>query len=221
MRLEARGAQVLAPRNKSSRLARNARGQGDLLRIALLDAAEALLDEVGVVDGLSLRRVTGRAGVTPNALYLHFSDLDALIVALQTRSFAQLSAVLTTAEGEHDGDPRRQLLAMSEAYCEFARRRPAIYRLLFGTYVGGARIVPREAAERAAADDDVGVGTFNRLVEAVSRCLGTGHDPFAPAVEVWCLLHGYASLQPVMPAFPFPPRERFLGEAIGALLRGA
>jgi AcrR family transcriptional regulator len=197
---------------------RNPRGEGEKLRVALLDAAESLLAEVGDVRGLSLRAVTAGAGVTPNALYLHFEDLGELVLALEERSFQELRAALERAEREHEGDPWAQLLAMGEAYCEFAERRPANYRLLFGTYVAGAKIMPRDPEERLAAAMDSGIDTFNTLARAVARCAPEVGDPFPLAVQVWCALHGYVSLQPVMPSFPFPSRQQFLADSLIALL---
>ncbi|MBX9748821.1 MAG: TetR family transcriptional regulator, partial [Roseococcus sp.] len=56
---------------------------GDL-RAALLDAADALLDEGG--DGaVSLREAARRAGVSPTAAYRHFADKEALLAALALR----------------------------------------------------------------------------------------------------------------------------------------
>jgi AcrR family transcriptional regulator len=200
---------------------RNPRGEGERLRVALLDAAEGLLAELGDIGALSLRGVTARAGVTPNALYLHFADLAQLVLELEVRSFEELRTELERAEREHEGDPWGQLLAMGEAYCEFAERRPATYRLLFGTYVSGAKIMPSDPAEREAGAKDSGIETFNTLARAVARCAPDVEDPFPIAVEVWCSLHGYVSLQPVMPSFPFPSRKDFLTASVKALLRGA
>jgi len=96
--------------------------------------------------------------------------------------------------------------------------RPATYRLLFGTYVSGGKIMPRSSEERAAAKDS-GIDTFNALARAVSRCVPDVGDPFPLAVEVWCALHGYVSLQSVMPSFPFPAPREFMSDVVPALLR--
>ena len=61
---------------------------GDL-RKALLDAASALLAEVGVA-AISLREVARRAGVSHNAPYRHFADRDALLAALALQGFEVL-----------------------------------------------------------------------------------------------------------------------------------
>ena len=60
---------------------RNPRGQGERLRVDLIDAAVDLIAETGSVDGVSLRAAAKRAGVSPMAVYNHFADKDALLVA--------------------------------------------------------------------------------------------------------------------------------------------
>ncbi|MGZ3236866.1 MAG: helix-turn-helix domain-containing protein, partial [Burkholderiaceae bacterium] len=46
--------------------------------MALLDAADILLDEGGV-EAVSLREVARRTGVTPTATYRHFADKESLL----------------------------------------------------------------------------------------------------------------------------------------------
>src|SRR6266496_3683288 len=62
---------------------------GDL-RQALLDAAVATLDEVGA-DGLSLREVARRAGVSHAAPAHHFTDKAGLLTAVATEGNPALS----------------------------------------------------------------------------------------------------------------------------------
>ena len=108
---------------------RNPRGQGDRLRISLLDAARELLLEVGDQDKLSVRGVTARAGVAPNALYLHFADREALLTELMNASYRELRSFLQAAVPP-DGEPLEQLRAFGHAYLEFAAQRPGIYRVM-------------------------------------------------------------------------------------------
>lgn len=62
-------------------------------RRALLDAALELCEESSFV-GVSLRQVTGRAGIVPTAFYRHFESLDALGLALVEESFVSLRSML-------------------------------------------------------------------------------------------------------------------------------
>ncbi|GAC1520670.1 MAG: TetR/AcrR family transcriptional regulator [Thermoleophilaceae bacterium] len=195
---------------------RNPRGQGDRLRIALIDAASDVLAEVGDLSALSVRRVTARAGVSANALYLHFADMGELAVAVKQRGFDELRAALGAAERANEGDPFAQFRASCRAYVEFALDHPARYRIIFGTPIPHAKVPALNGPE---AEGDSGAAAFNDLVRAVERCLGGAGDTFEIAVQIWTGLHGYASLLPVMGKFPFPGLDDFVAGLEAAHLR--
>ena len=92
---------------------RNPRGQGDRLRVALMDAARDLLLELGDQDKLSVRAVTARAGVAPNALYLHFADKDELLSALMIASYKELRSYLQNGGYIPGGVPQ----TFARSYC--------------------------------------------------------------------------------------------------------
>src|ERR1700677_473552 len=89
---------------------RNPRGQGDQLRTALMEAARELLLELGDQDKVSVRAVTARAGVSPNALYIHFATKDELLDAVMHASYKEWRAVLNGGIPA-DADPIDQLRA--------------------------------------------------------------------------------------------------------------
>jgi AcrR family transcriptional regulator len=192
---------------------RNARGEGERLRDALMDAAGELLVEGTSAEALSIRRITARAGVTPTALYLHFADKQELLQALVARNFEELRDVLAAAQAGAE-QPREQLKAMALAYIEFALERPQLYRILFGTYIPGSKIMP---AGGAPDDPDPGLSTFELLTRAVAGCVGEA-DAFGVAIHLWLELHGFVTLLPVMPSFPFPDPETFAEEIARAHL---
>jgi len=191
---------------------RNRRGQGERLRIALMDAARELLLELGDQDRLSVRAVTARAGVTPNALYLHFSSREELLSAVMIAGYAELRTFLRAAVPPH-ADAVAQLRAFSRAYIEFAGARPGIYRVLFMTKVREGVPIP---APGAASGLDEGVDTFNDLLQIVTRCLPDGADPFAQSAYIWAGLHGFVALNQVIPAFPWPSAEDYVERMIQA-----
>lgn len=195
---------------------RNPRGQGDRLRVALIEAAGELLAEVGDVSRLSVRLVTGRAGVSANALYLHFADMDELAVAVKQRGFDELRQALGAAEAAHEGDGTGQFRACCHAYVRFALDHPARYRVLFATHYPAGRAPSREAPGETG---EAGTSAFNDLVRSVTRCLPDGRDPFGAAIHIWVALHGFASLQPVMAKFPFPGLDEFVAGLEAAHLR--
>jgi len=193
---------------------RNARGEGERLREALMDAAGELLVEGTSAEALSIRGITARAGVTPTALYLHFADKQELLQALVARSYEELLEMLTEAQASAP-EPREQLKAMALAYITFALERPQLYRILFATYIPGSKIMPPGGAP---GDPDPGLSTFELLTQAVARYVGDDRDPFAVAIHLWLELHGFVTLRPVMPAFPLPDPEQFAEEIAHAHL---
>jgi len=180
--------------------ARNPRGQGERLRTALMDAARELLLELGDQDKLSVRGVTARAGVSPNALYLHFSGKEELLTAVMIASYQELRAFLR-AGVPAEADPIDQLRAFGQAYLDFATQRPGIYRVLFMTKVREGVPIP---ARDGASGEDEGVDTFNDLLAIVTRCLPDDADAFTQAAYFWAGLHGFVALHQVIPAFPWP-----------------
>jgi AcrR family transcriptional regulator len=194
---------------------RNPRGQGERLRGALLQAARDLLLELGDQDRLSVRAVTARAGVTPNALYLHFADKDELLSAVINAGYTELRAFLRDAAAGH-GDPIERLRAFALAYLDFAAQRPGIYRVLFMTKLREGVPMPEPGA---ATGRDEGVDTFNDLLALVSACPARGADPFAQAAALWAGLHGYVALGQVMPAFPWPARHDYVERMLDIHIR--
>jgi len=197
--------------------ARNPRGQGERLRAALMEAAHELLLELGDQAKLSVRAVTARAGVSPNALYLHFADREALLNAVMIASYREFRAYLAAAVAPASS-PLEQLHAYAAAYLEFADRRPGLYRVLFMTRVREGVPVP---ARGVASGADEGVDAFNDFLEIVTRCLPDGPDPFTQATYVWAGLHGFATLRQAIPTFPWPARPDYLERLIEVHIQAA
>jgi AcrR family transcriptional regulator len=175
-----------------------------------MDAARELLLELGDQDKLSVRAVTARAGVSPNALYLHFADKDALLSAVMIASYQELRAFLQAAVPP-DGDPIEQLRAYGHAYLQFAEQRPGIYRVLFMTKIREGVPVP---ARGAATGQDEGVDAFNDVLAIVTRCLPSGPDPFTQSIYFWAGLHGYVTLRQAIPTFPWPAEADYIERMI-------
>jgi len=193
---------------------RNPRGQGERLRAALMDAARELLLELGDQDKLTVRAVTARAGVSPNALYLHFADREELLSALIISSYQELRTFLRAAVPE-DAAPIEQLRALARAYLDFAARRPGLYRVLFMTRLREGVPMPTPGAPVRGLDE--GVDTFNDLLAIVTACLPPGGpDPFTQAACLWAGLHGYAALRLTISAFPWPGEHDYVERMIEA-----
>src|SRR3546814_20801897 len=73
--------------------ARKPRGQGHERVEEILAAAKALYAEGGY-EFTTTRRIAGRVGVSQTALYTHFPDKDAILMAVCARAFDDLAARL-------------------------------------------------------------------------------------------------------------------------------
>ncbi len=189
----------------TTRRRRSPRGSGEQLREEIIDAAMGLLEECADAEAVSIRAVAESVGITPPAIYLHFTDKDGLLDAVCGRYFEGLDSALGAAQAAHD-HPLDQALAMGRAYVRFALDHPAVYRFAFGhTGVDPTPMV--DEALRTAA--------FVRLAGAVTDLVGLGWypDPASPAegvavevqmaLEMWTVAHGVASLMIAKPDLPW------------------
>jgi AcrR family transcriptional regulator len=158
------------------------------LRRALIDEALATIHREGV-DGLTLREIGGRVGVSRTALYRHFSDKRALIAAVATEGFRTLRQQLVAA-WERGGRGRAALTAMGAAYVRFAVANPSHYRVMFGGFLERHARDPELAAE--------GAGAFQALVDALAALqrdgVARGDDTVKMARFIWAVVHGVAML---------------------------
>lgn len=99
------------------------------LRAVLLDEAVGVLRESGV-DGLSLRDLARRAGVSHGAPRSHFVDRQALLDALAEAGFERLTTAVRRALDGSGGRPER-LHRVARAYVDFAVDDAALMELMF------------------------------------------------------------------------------------------
>lgn len=153
---------------------------GDL-RAACVRAAIELLEEDGNTAGLSLRAVARRAGVSPGAPYRHYEDRDALVSAVAAVGYRELADCM--AAPNPSPGTAEDLAELGLAYVEFALRRPALFRLMFG------EPCERENSERVAA-----TAAIWQLVSGAARACFPGADVEAMSNSLWSLVHGLAFL---------------------------
>lgn len=163
---------------------------GDLRR-ALLDDALAVIREKGI-DGLSLRAVAARAGVSHAAPYHHFKDKAALVDALAGEAGALLDERMAAALDAAGPDERRRLLALGLAYVAFAGEQPEYY----AAFTVSPRTAPETGGDAEAAAR--GVNAWSRLLAAVAACQAAGAlppgDTAVFGAYFWSLVHGLAEL---------------------------
>ncbi|MGB3244617.1 MAG: TetR/AcrR family transcriptional regulator [Sulfitobacter sp.] len=101
------------------------------LRAALIDAAEAQI-AAGGLSALKARPIAAEAGCSVGAIYNFFDDLNALVMAVNGRTFRRLGAFVSAAVAEAAADdPNAQMVTMSHAYLHFASDHTHLWRALF------------------------------------------------------------------------------------------
>jgi AcrR family transcriptional regulator len=159
------------------------------LRRALLDEALATIRAEGV-DGLTLRGIGARLGVSRTALYRHFADKRALLAAVATEGFRTLREQLVAA-WDDGGRGAAAFELMGVVYVRFAVANPSHYRVMFGGFVDPQACDPELAAEAA--------GAFQALVDALAAlqrdAIVHGEDETVKMARfVWAVVHGVAML---------------------------
>ncbi len=81
---------------------------------ALIDVAMTLLEE-NQLARISLRRLSKEVGVTPSAVYNHFVDKDALMLAIKMRVYEDFNSFFEERSSAAR-NPQPQPLAMGLAY---------------------------------------------------------------------------------------------------------
>jgi AcrR family transcriptional regulator len=99
------------------------------LRAALIAAAVDAIETEGP-EGLTLRSLADKAGVSAMAPYRHFADKAALLEAAATEGFRRLRAACAAVDDPRDA--RKALTAFGIVYVEFAATHPGLFRLMFG-----------------------------------------------------------------------------------------
>ena len=168
-------------------MSKTAYHHGDLAS-ALLEAAEAELSSKGI-EGLSLRAVAKRVGVSHGAPAHHFGDARSLLTALAAKGYERLLARQQASEDAASPDPRERLVASGLAYVEFAMDHPELFRLMFNSSI------PDRTDVRFF---DVALSVFDRLVRNTESF--TGGNPYEDRESMldlmasWSLVHGLAEL---------------------------
>ncbi len=193
---------------------RNPRGQGERLRDDIIEAASRLLADPAAPP-LTLRAVAREVGVAATSVYLHFDDIDSLILAVADRGFAELIQLQDQAR-ESSPDPGQRIRAGCLAYCEFGLAHPGHYQVMFAD--------PLPLPEDTSPEQFPGIASFRRLIEAVADYTGaeqTDEQLFFTAQLIWEQLHGIVSLRISRPRFPWPPLAETVTGAVDRLLAGA
>jgi AcrR family transcriptional regulator len=112
------------------------------LRETLIDVTEAQIVSGGL-GSIKARDIAKKAGCALGAIYTAFADINALVMAVNLRTFQKLGARVTAAVEQSKGEtPNAQLIAMSKAYLGFAVDNTHLWRALFDLDMSVESAVP-------------------------------------------------------------------------------
>jgi len=190
---------------------RNRRGQGELLRREIIDAALRMLNELGDDEALSLRAVAREVGIAATSVYIHFADRDELVFAALEQCTADLLRDLEEAETSAGDDPVRRLRARLLFLGAWTRDYAGLYKVLHESTLNRRMhlVFKEELAVRAKA--------------SVQACMDAGlapaDDAAAVALDLRAAVHGAVSIRINEPEAELPPLEaqidRFLVRLVG------
>lgn len=153
----------------------------------ILTAASDLFAETGA-EGLSVRAISRRAGVSTMGIYNHFNGKQGILDALYIEGFEMVMQAIEIDDTALS--PRASVLQGLSNYIALAAEHRGHYQLIFGR--GDPAYTPSSTAIA------VGEEAFNHLTVLVSRAVPahlSGRDKREAALQLWALAHGYVSLQ--------------------------
>ncbi len=165
------------------------------LKEACIQAAREVIAEKGT-EGLSLRDVARKLGVSHQAPYRHYPSRDHLLAAIMQRCFEDFANHLDQASQAHATDA---LLGMGEAYMRYAAQHPLEYRLMFGTPWPEPAAHPELVRHAVHAFDLLRNQLLQQLQQRASApqsdMLALLAQAELQALFMWSALHGMVGIQ--------------------------
>jgi AcrR family transcriptional regulator len=152
------------------------------VRKALVEAAAKVLGEEGP-EALTTRRLATEVGTSTMAVYTYFEGMDELRRALALEGFERLAGYL--AELEPVDDTVEHITALGGVYFFNALANYHLYRFMFVEF-------------HPETEEEIGLSTFETLIEAVRKAIVAGRfaqaDAEELATQLWVMSHGIVTL---------------------------
>lgn len=190
------------------------------LHDAIIRASIELGSELGE-DGMTMRAIASRLGISATGLYQHFESKASILREIRFHGLRLLQDALQAAAAADD--PQRRLHDMAGAYLSFARANPWLYKVLFLDEMLDWTTMPEDERRDALMPMSTTAATFRSGIErGVFRA---DLDAEQATLLTWASLHGLASLllhgriSEGHPAFPVPNIEQFVEVFVENLVR--
>ncbi len=158
------------------------------VRLAILSTAWQMVKENGW-QALSIRRVAEAIEYSVPVIYDHFENKEAILLEFVNEGFELLSKKVGRAKNKYD-EPADQLIAMADAYWNFALKNKEYYQLMYGV---GMACCEGEKCK----DDKTRFDYF--IMEAISEVLSKSKKSGTSAClkyhTFWSIVHGLVSIK--------------------------
>jgi AcrR family transcriptional regulator len=158
------------------------------LRERIAAATQEIYLQQGI-EGVSMRKVAERVGVSAPALYRHFKNKDELLGEIVIEGLKILERYLRPAMNA--ATPIERLRQMIEGYLDFALAEPRYFDFAFLTPSHDIDRLADELAKPHAA-------TFRIAIDVVADCIRDGtfaeSDPLEAGILLWAEAHGLVTL---------------------------
>lgn len=139
------------------------------LHALILQAGETLMAETGLAN-FSAREVAKRVGYTIGTVHNVFGNVDGLVMAINTRTFALWADALRTRLAETDFD---RIAALVSAYFAFARANPLRWSAIYEHRVAAEGIPAAQSEVRGELTGIVVAEVAAALGRAPDEAVGT------------------------------------------------
>ncbi|MDP3897097.1 MAG: TetR/AcrR family transcriptional regulator, partial [Mesorhizobium sp.] len=125
-------------------LARNTEERRVKLRVALIAAAERRIAANGYA-ALTARELARETGCALGTIYTIFTDMDALVAEVNSRTVAKLEAAVASAFATMQAgfDAKGALVLLGQTYFEFVLANPKLWSAIFEVGFGSAKELPQ------------------------------------------------------------------------------
>jgi AcrR family transcriptional regulator len=159
------------------------------LKEALISAGLEILSEKGI-EGISLRKVARKVGVSHTAPYNHFSDKQGLLAAISTAGHEQLYHTLLNSFEESKHSSTDIISQIAWSYLEFALANPSMFKLMFSGALEEERAHPEYV--------EISTKNISLFEEIILYCQNKGQLKEGKveivAIKLWSSVHGFANL---------------------------
>jgi AcrR family transcriptional regulator len=191
------------------------------LKEAIVRAAIELGTELGE-EGLTMRGIAARLGVSATALYQHFEGKASILRAIRFHGLSLMNKTLAPAF-EHE-DPLVQIRESALLYVNFARSNPWLYALLFAGEVADIETLDQSERDAIYWSQQSIRSAFQRGKELGK--MRSDIDVEASPYLMWAANHGVAMLlitgriSEQHPNFPVPNENDFIRSFVESEVRG-